>query len=306
MSFLSNVGAIAIFFFLFKLVSSLIRLFLAPAVNWSKYGAKKGHWALVTGSTDGIGKEFALQLAQKGFNIILAARNGVKLTTVKDEISKAAKVEVEAVQVDFSQRDPNCLQSLIDVAKSKGAKLTVLINNVGVSHEHPEYFIEASAQDLDNIMLINMVNTVRLTRALLPAMVDFRNGLILNVGSFSGETPIPLLQVYGATKAFLKHWSKAVAAEVASSGVHVQLLNTYFVVSNLSKRKRSSFLIPSPKDYVQAALRSAGQSVFSTPFSSHALLHSIMQLIPEAVLTMLNLAQMRQVRQAALRKAKKI
>lgn len=253
----------------------------------------------MTGSTDGIGKEFALQLARKGFNIILASRNAEKLSATQKAIVKEAGVEVETVQVDFSCTVDALVKSI------KGKPISILVNNVGISHDHPEYFSEAAPTTIDNIININIRNTLHLTQAVLPGMVERRRGLVLNVGSFSAETPLPLLQTYGASKAFLKHWSQSLAAEVATHGVQVQLLNTYFVVSNLSKRKHPSFLIPTPASYVKAALRLAGTSDFETPYPSHALLHLLMSALPTGLLTSLNLAQMRTVRQAAIQKAQR-
>lgn len=256
---------------------------------------------MVTGSTDGIGREFALQLAKRGFNIILAARNADKLAATRQAILKEASgAKVETVQVDFSSAS---VEALIRSVRDK--KITVLVNNVGISHEHPEYFVEAAPSAIDAILNINIRNTLHLTQAILPQMIERRQGLVLNLGSFSAETPLPLLQTYGASKAFLKHWSQSLAAEVAAQGVQVQLLNTYFVVSNLSKRKRPSLLIPTPAAYVRAAMRLAGSSDFETPYPSHALLYLLMGFLPTGLLTLLNLAQMRAVRQIALQKAKR-
>lgn len=234
--------------------------------------------------------------------MILAARNATKLRAMQQQIKAESGVQVETVVVDFSDSD---LSSVTKVALEKGSNLTVLVNNVGASHDHPEYFVETTNETIDTILTINVVNTVKLTRAVLPCMVEAKKGLVLNIGSFSGEVPVPLLQTYGASKAFLKHWSLSLAAELDPLGIKVQLLNTYFVVSNMSKRKRASFAIPTAKAYVEAAMRCAGSHAFDTPYSIHALLQFVMDLIPSRLLTMINLSLMRAVRQAALQKAKR-
>lgn len=191
------------------------------------------------------------------------------------------------------------------IASLKEKKISILVNNVGTSHDHPEFFTETSEDTIEGIINVNILNTLRLTRYILPSMIENKNGLILNLGSFSGETPIPLLQTYSASKAFLKTWSMALSAEVSTFGVQVQLLNTYFVVSNMSKFKRPTFLIPTPESYVKAALRIAGQDAFATPFPPHAFLNELMNLIPTSLLTWINLKQMLTVRQIALKKAKR-
>lgn len=262
---------------------------------------------MVTGSTDGIGKEFAIQLGKKGFNLILIARNKEKLATTKEQIAKECggskgtqAISIETVQFDFS--DATRFDQLAKMLSTKFDDISVLVNNVGVSHEHPEYFEEADPSALDTIITVNCLNTVRLTRALLPAMIENHRGLILNLGSFSGETPIPLLQTYSASKAFVRTWSIALASEVRAKGVDVQLLNTYFVVSNMSKFRRATWMIPSPTSYVKAALRVAGQGDFLAPYGPHALLGELMKLIPGWLLLMVNRAQMRKTRQHALQK----
>jgi len=115
-----------------------------------------------------------------------------------------------------------------------------------------------------------------------PGMVERKRGLILSVGSFAALVPSPLLAVYSGSKAFLKTWSQALGSELEGTGVHVELLNAYFVVretpsdsssrpagsrkwhlvltaspsrhaqvSKLSKIRKSSWFIPTPKTYVR-------------------------------------------------------
>lgn len=85
-----------------------------------------------------------------------------------------------------------------------------------------------------------------------------RNGLILNLGSFAGMVPTPYLSVYSGGKAFLSTWSQALGKEVADQGIVVQNVNTYFVVSAMSKIRKPSFLIPLPKPYVASVLNKIG------------------------------------------------
>lgn len=97
------------------------------------------------------------------------------------------------------------------------------------------------------------------------------------MGSFAGLVPTPWLSVYSASKAFLSTWSQALGMEVAKDGIIVEHLNTYFVVSAMSKIKRASLLIPTSKDYVTSALAkisvSCGANIpfTSTPYAMHGL-----------------------------------
>ena len=243
-----------------------------------------------------------MQLAKKGFNIILMARNKEELATTKEQILKDIKTtSVETVQFDFAESSEKLPELIKEVTRNR--QIAVLVNNVGISHEHPEYFEEIDLASIDRIINVNILNSLRLTRLVLPKMIEKGTGLILNIGSFSGETPIPLLQTYSASKAFLKTWSISLASEVRQKGVDVQLLNTYFVVSNMSKFKRPTTLIPTPKTYVAAALKTAGQSDFATPYAPHAFLNALMGMVPTRALLLFNRSQMRAIRQKALQKA---
>lgn len=73
--------------------------------------------------------------------------------------------------------------------------------------------------------------TLKVTKIVLPGMISRKRGLILNVGSFAALIPSPLLAVYSGSKAFLSTWSQALGSELKGTGVHVELLNAYFVVS---------------------------------------------------------------------------
>lgn len=93
--------------------------------------------------------------------------------------------------------------------------------------------------------------TLKMTTLLLPSMIARKSGLVLTVGSFAALIPSPLLAVYSGSKSFVKTWSQALGSELKGTGVEVECLNTYFVVSKLSKISRSSWMIPQPSTYVR-------------------------------------------------------
>ncbi|KAG4219919.1 hypothetical protein PC116_g31602, partial [Phytophthora cactorum] len=119
---------------------------------------------------------------------------------------------------------------------------------------------------------------LKVTQLIAPGMQARKRGLILTMGSFGGWIPTPYLATYSGSKAFLQHWSSALAAELKSSNVDVQLCLSYLVTTAMSKVRRSSALIPSEKQFVRAALGKVGlggwQSVAYTytPHWSHALM----------------------------------
>ena len=231
-------------------------------IDWKTY---KGKWAFVTGCTSGIGREFALQLADKGMNLYLVARNKEELVALS-EIIKSKGVQVKVLVVDLS----------VDFSFQVQDEISVLINNAGMVNEYPQFFTEVSKQITDKIMAVNMNSVIKITHQLLQN--NLKEGLILNVGSFCAECPTSLLSVYSGTKAFLKVWSEALHFELKPK-IHVELLNTMFVSTKMSKRKESYF-VPSPKTYVRYALDRVGNSYFCTPASSHWYMNAFFNFIP--------------------------
>ncbi|GAA5859592.1 hypothetical protein JCM1840_006363 [Sporobolomyces johnsonii] len=246
-----------------------------PGIPLKRFGANKGAWAVVTGATAGIGRDFALQLAAAGFNIFLASRTTSKLEEISQEITaKYPNVKTQVHSIDFSS--PSADYAALGKAMEP-LDIGVLINNVGKSYEEPTFFQDLPDQDIADIVEINVNATLKVTKLVLPGMISRKRGLILSVGSFAALIPSPLLAVYSGSKAFLSTWSQALGSELKGTGVEVELLNTYFVVSKLSKIRRSSWMIPTPKTYVRSVLShigvkggAVGQPHISTPYHGHA------------------------------------
>ena len=110
----------------------------------------------------------------------------------------------------------------------------ILVNNVGRSHSYPIDFVETPDDEIDSILQINVNATVKVTKAIVPGMVQRRRGLVIGSGSFSGISVVsPMLATYAGSKSFLSSFLAALAEEVKGKGVDVETLNTYFVVSSL-------------------------------------------------------------------------
>jgi 17beta-estradiol 17-dehydrogenase / very-long-chain 3-oxoacyl-CoA reductase len=200
-----------------------------------------------------------------------------------------------AVDQDFNDLQEKCSK----------LNITVLINNAGVSHTMPTPFVQESRETLNQIIQVNCTSTIQVTRSILPSMIKNKTGggLILNMGSVSAELKTPLLQTYAGSKAFLSVWSQALAEEVSEYGIHVELLNTHFVTTNMSKIRRSSWTCPTPKSYVSCVLNKCGNGYFSTLYPGHAIIIAAMSLIPNWILRSLTLKQMKATRKHALAKA---
>jgi uncharacterized protein len=174
-------------------------------------------WAIITGASSGIGKALAFEFARGGFNVLLVARNGEALAEVAAECSGKYRVEAEVVPADLSRLES--IDSLIAALASRPHQYEVLVNNAGFGI-HGDF----ASTDIDqNIQLLNVQLTaaLKLTKAVLPAMLSRRSGKILNVASVYSFSPVPFQSVYGACKAFLLSFSSSLENELKGTGVSV-------------------------------------------------------------------------------------
>lgn len=311
------VGVYKITTFSLSYIALLADLFILPPTNFAKYGAKKGKWAVVTGASDGIGKEYAFQLAKKGLNVVLVSRTLSKLETIAEEMKTKYGVSTAIVAFDASQDLEANYDSIREVIAD--LPVTVLVNNVGQSHSIPVPFLETDPKELTDIVTINNLVTLKITQTVVPYIVKTvesdkpTRGLVLTMGSFGGLLPTPYLATYSGSKAFLQQWSAALAGELKPQGVDVELVVSYLVTSAMSKIRRTSATIPSPKAFVAATLRGVGkrggaQERFGTltPFWSHALMHFWIENtvgVYSGLANKLNLGMHKSIRTRALKKA---
>jgi len=280
------VGSFTLARFIFQTLSVLLQTFVLPGQNLKRFGAKRGAWAVVTGATDGIGKEFAHQLGKAGFNVFLVARNTEILSKTASEIATKYKVSTGTHSIDFAIANDADYDSFTEAVAAM--HVGVLVNNVGKSHAMPVYLVDTPLDEMRDIVSVNVTATLRVTYAILPGLIQRKQGLILNIGSMAGAVPSPMLATYSGTKAFLSTFSGALGEEVKNHNIVVEHVNTYFVVSKLSKIRKPSLMIPNPGPYVAAVLGKvglpcgaaySGRSNTSSPYWSHSLLDYFITLV---------------------------
>jgi len=238
---------------------------------------KLGDWALVTGGTDGIGKGFCMELAKKGMNIILVSRSKSKLEAVAQEIQEKYKVKTKIIDIDFT-KDKNARERI--ESEIKDMRVGVLVNNVGMSYEHPEYFLQIDDGESRCQALVdcNISSMLSVTRAVLPSMVARKKGAVINVSSYAAYTS-PLLSVYAATKAFVNQWSIDLEVEYRDQGITIMCTVPFFVVSNMSKIRRASFTTPTASTYATSVLAQLGTTTFTHGYWVHDVLASVSRLL---------------------------
>ena len=239
------------------------------------FGQPSKTWAVITGASDGIGKEYALYLAKAGYSTLLVSRTQSKLDLVAQEIKSKYNTLTKTFAMDFGANkteDYDRLKSVIEELD-----VAILINNVGASHSIPVLFAETPIQEVNHIVTINCLATIRVTQMVAAGMVQRKRGLILTMGSFGGLIPTPLLATYSGSKAFLQQWSTSIGSELAPYGITVELVQSYLVTTAMSKIRKSSTFVPTPRQYVKAVMSKIGRTAgaqgwtySSTPYWSHA------------------------------------
>lgn len=233
---------------------------------------------VVTGATDGIGKEYARQLAERGLNIVLVSRSLSKLEDVALEIRQSFGVKTLVIDVDFTGGP-----EIYDKIRSaiKGKEIGVLVNNIGIGNAAPDYFLsypdrEKFTQDL---IKCNVTSIPTMCSIVMPRMVERKRGLVINLSSFLGVTCSTMAAAYGASKAFANKFSEDLADDYKDDGIIVQTLMPGFVVTNMSKFASSNIIIPSTRDYVKSALKTVGVTRYTAGYLPHALIMYVSQLI---------------------------
>lgn len=271
--------------------------------NEAWVGPGLGEWAVVTGSTDGIGKSYAEQLAKRGMNVVLISRSQDKLNQVSSEIKEKFKVETRTIAVDFASED---IYDKIETGLA-GLEIGVLVNNVGMSYEYPEYFLDIP--DLDNtikkLININVLSVCKMTRLVLPRMVERSKGAILNISSASGTFPVPLLTIYSATKAFVDFFSQCLHEEYRSKGIFVQSVLPYYVATKLAKIRKPTFDKPSSETFVKSAMKTVGLQSRTNGYLVHSLMGTIHSMLPSWVFVKISMDVNKSVRARYLKKYKK-
>lgn len=227
-------------------------------------------WALITGAASGMGRVYAVRLALMGYNLVLVDINGRGLeeteAVVRAEVAGSGKVPVPFqdglkilhVVQDLSQ--PNAADMVFGQTEEAGCEIEVLVNNAGVMY--CQGIAETSEKMLKLIMMLHMNTPLMLCRKYVIGMKERGNGYILNVSSLAECMNWPGIGMYGATKRFVKDYSRELRIECQKTGVSVT--NAYFgavdtplvpLKDSLRKLARALTVMITPERAVDCALR---------------------------------------------------
>jgi len=192
--------------------------------------------AVVTGASSGIGRSYAERLASNGMDVVVVARRLEPLDALKRELGRGG-VRVRTIVADLARAED--VQRLGTELATLPVEL--LVNNAGVAHYMP--FAQLPVERARELVDVNALAPVLLARAVIPRMVERGGGAIINVASllaFSGAARAPHLPqraVYAATKAFLVTFTEILAAELAGTGVKIQVVCPGVVRSEFHSRQ---------------------------------------------------------------------
>jgi NAD(P)-dependent dehydrogenase (short-subunit alcohol dehydrogenase family) len=183
----------------------------------------RGRRAVVTGAGSGIGLEIARRLAAEGATVAGVSRGVGRLAALAAEDRGAGGGEVLPISGDLATAD-GCAR-FAEAALAELGGVDILVNNLGLTPSREDGFLAISDEEWQDCFELNLMSTVRLTRALLPAMVEQGSGAIVNLSSVAAKQPTPALVDYSALKAATTNLTKALALEFAPHGIRVNAVS---------------------------------------------------------------------------------
>lgn len=211
--------------------------------------------ALITGASAGIGALYAERLAQRGYDLILVARNWDRLDTLARDIGASTGRTVELLVADLGERS-----ALARVEKQlrEDARITLLVNNAGMGTHTP--LLQSDVEQMTRMVELNVTAPMRLAYAAVPGFVARGRGAIINIASIVAIAPEALNGVYGGSKAFVLAFSQSLQHEMAGTNVQVQAVlpgataTDFWATGGLPVERLDPRIVMSAENLVDAAL----------------------------------------------------
>ena len=172
---------------------------------------------VITGASTGIGAVYADRFAKRGHDLVLVARDQVRMETLAERLRQETGVAVDILRADLT--DPTDLIQ-VETRLRNDHRIGILVNNAGTAPAGG--FVDQSPDEVARIVSLNTMAPVRLASAVASRFAQAGDGAIFNIGSVVGLSPEYGSTVYGATKAFILFLSQSLHAELAPKGVYIQ------------------------------------------------------------------------------------
>ncbi len=242
--------------------------------------------AVVTGASAGIGREFCRQLAERGYDLVLVARDEARLRELAAELSAREEVAAQVLRADLTRDDD--MDRVIE--RLRAPDVTLLVNNAGFGTVGS--LAAADPVQQERMIRLHVLAPMRLTQGVLPGFLAHGGGGILNVSSVASFIYAPGNVNYCATKAYLTTFSEGLATELRGTGVRVQALCPGFTHSEVHQRlgddtrRRPRFSWLAAPDVVRASLDQLerGGPVICVPGVGYKLLVALIRLLPRGLI----------------------
>lgn len=188
-------------------------------------GFYNGKVVLITGGTDGIGKEALRMLLEEGARVVTCGRNSDKVYGIQKEFSQYPLL---AMVTDVSNE--NDCRRLIEAALKTFGKIDILINNAGISIR--ALFKETNIDTIKKVMDVNFFGSIYCTKYALPAIIESK-GIIAGISSIAGYRGFPGRSIYSASKFALQGWLEGLKIEMQEEGVHVLWISPGSIATNI-------------------------------------------------------------------------
>lgn len=175
---------------------------------------------LITGASSGIGRALALYFAKKGAGLVLCAHTGA--AGLEQTVRQAKESGADCISLLGDVSDYDFCTRMTDAALSRFGSIDCLINNAGISHIG--LFQDMKAEEWDRILRVNLYSVINLCHAAVPSMLHVHQGSIINISSVWGNTGASCEAVYSASKGGVNSFTKALAKELAPSGIRVNAI----------------------------------------------------------------------------------
>ena len=180
--------------------------------------ASKIKRVLITGGSEGIGLAFAKRFAKDDAELILVAKNPIKLEEAKKSLYHETHNRITTIAIDLSQK--GAASELYN--ELNGEQIDVFINNAAFGSVNESWEIPINVDE--EMIMLNVVNMMSLTKLFLKDMLQRGDGIIINVASLGAFTPGPYIASYYASKSFVLNYTKAIAEEVNNNSIHIYCL----------------------------------------------------------------------------------